>query len=99
MKIFFVLLSLVTIMACGEDNAIVGEDHGNISAGEFGTVLTQDEHVVGWGKSDCFSCHSAANIHQTDRSGTDLNLQAIQTLVEDEGLSGCADCHGTNGVE
>ena len=100
MKNFLIITVFLTVLtACGEDAVITGEDHGNISAGESGTILVQSEHEIGWGRTDCFECHNVENIHQTDRSGTGLNLEAIRALTEDEGLASCATCHGTNGVE
>jgi hypothetical protein len=91
---FFMLLS-----ACGEDNNVTGEDHGNIAASESGVILMQDEHEIGWGKTTCFDCRNSENIHQTDRTGTGLNLEAIEELTKDGGLDSCATCHGTNGVQ
>lgn len=101
MRVFVVLTFCFALFfaACAEDNDIVGEDHGNIAAGEMGLVLTQEEHEIGWEKSTCFDCHNIENIHQTDRTGTGLNLTAIRDITRDEGLSSCPDCHGTNGVE
>lgn len=90
----FMLLS-----ACGADNTVEGENYGNISAGTLGAVLIEAEHVSGWGKSDCFECHNMENIHQTDRSGTGLNLAAIRQLTKEQGLASCSICHGTNGVQ
>ncbi|MBI2091894.1 MAG: hypothetical protein HYY43_06485 [Deltaproteobacteria bacterium] len=98
---FIVLLAscILLLSACGEDNAVTGEDHGNIAASESGIILTQGEHEIGWGKAACFDCHNTENIHQTDRTGTGLNLEAIEELTKDGGLDSCATCHGTNGVE
>lgn len=98
MKLLGCLLAFVCIVGCGSDNTLTGEDHGNLAVGESGLILTQTEHEEGWGEANCFFCHNMANIHQTDRTGTGLNLEAIRTLTEEEGLDSCVDCHGTNGL-
>ena len=87
------------VAACGADNTIVGENYGNIAAGDLGAILTQSEHEVGWGEADCLLCHNMKNIHQNDQSGTGLNLEAIQALTEESGIASCAGCHGDNGVQ
>lgn len=94
------MLALAAILAaCGQYHDNPGENYGNIAAGESGIILTEAEHSIGWGKEDCFACHNDENIHQTDRTGTGLNLEAIRSLTEREGLGSCVACHGTNGVE
>ena len=99
--IFLLFASCILLLsACGSDNAtMAGEDYGNISTGVSGAVIVESEHSSGWGKSDCFECHNMGNIHQTDRSGTGLNLGAIRTLTEEQGLTSCSTCNGTNGVQ
>lgn len=101
MKIRYLITmcSLFLIAACGSNSAIEGEDYGDIAAGDSGTTLTQSEHPVGWGKSNCFECHNTVNMHMTDNTGTGLNLEAIRAMTEQEGLASCPTCHGTNGVE
>lgn len=96
--ILFLAVSM-TIASCGSYNDISGENYGDIAAGDSGITLTQAEHPVGWGKANCFECHMTENMHQTDRTGTGLNLQAIQDLTREQGLASCPICHGTNGVE
>ena len=95
----FLAASALVICACGSVSNTTGENYGDIAQGPGGITLVQSEHPVGWGKSNCFECHSDANIHQAGRSGTGLNLAAIRTLTEEQGLDSCATCHGTNGVE
>ena len=98
--IIFLSLFAVAIIGfgCGSDHDIDGEDHGNIVAGALGAILTQTDHPSGWGEANCFLCHNKDNIHQTDRSGTGLNLEAIRSLTETDGLESCSGCHGTNGL-
>ena len=98
MKKVLFILSVFLFAACGDANIPDGEDHGNIAAGDLGVVLTQTEHPLGWGEADCFLCHMTDNIHRTDRTGTGVNLEAVRSLVEEQGLASCADCHGTNGL-
>lgn len=95
----FFLAALVLVAACGSYGGISGENYGDIAAGDSGITLTQAEHQVGWGKTNCFECHMTENMHQTDRTGTGLNLEAIQDMTREQGLSSCPTCHGTNGVE
>ncbi len=100
MKILFIYMVLLLAFAsCGNLETIQGENYGDITATPAGLLLTQAEHETGWGKATCFDCHNLENIHQNDRSGTGLNLDAIRYMTETEGLSSCASCHGTNGVE
>lgn len=100
MKALFALLivSGLFLAQCGDENLLLGEDHGNIVAGSLGAVITQDEHVTGWGEANCFACHNTVSMHQTDRSGTGLNMAAIRQLTVDDGLESCVGCHGTNGL-
>lgn len=96
-----ILLGLVFLLfaGCGSFEVSDGEDHGNILNTALGLVLTQEEHAIGWGESNCFLCHQADNIHQINRTGLDsVNVATIQSTVLKEGLSSCDDCHGTNGV-
>lgn len=90
---------LALFCACGSANNIGGEDYGNIAAGPMGITLTQAEHPYGWSRADCYECHNDFNIHQEDRTGTGINLDAIRTMTENQGLASCATCHGTNGVQ
>lgn len=93
------LIALFALSSCGSYHDIAGENYGDIAAGDSGITLTEAEHPVGWGKSDCFQCHMSENMHQTDRTGTGLNLAAIREMTMNQGLSSCAGCHGTNGVQ
>lgn len=99
MKILFIYIALfLTLAACGSQEAIQGENYGDLTATDGGMLLTQGEHETGWGKDACFDCHNLENIHQNDRTGTGLNLGAIRYMTETDGLASCVNCHGTNGV-
>ncbi|MBI2343759.1 MAG: hypothetical protein HYV02_05465 [Deltaproteobacteria bacterium] len=98
-RIFCLLLcAVVGGVACGSEQ-LQGEDYGDLLVSPSGLVLTQDEHAVGWGKSDCTLCHNFNNLHLVDQTNTGINVTAIQDLVFSDGLDSCAVCHGTNGVE
>lgn len=87
------------IGACGNtQDPLTGENYGNLLATSGGLTLDVSKHELGWGKSQCDSCHNFNNIHLTDRTGTGINMQAVQNIVFTDGLSSCATCHGTNGV-
>ncbi|MGH7800022.1 MAG: hypothetical protein ACREOW_05245 [Thermodesulfobacteriota bacterium] len=91
------ILMLLGFLGCvSEDEG--GQNFGDIFDTPEGTVLTQEEHPDGWGRSDCFVCHPIFEIHRVDRTGTGLDLKAIREFVEEEGLDSCPLCHGDNGV-
>lgn len=69
---------------------------GSMLDGDEGLVLTRQEHPEGWDRSDCWECHVAAEIHRTGCT-PDVDLDAISDLVDAQGLSSCATCHGDNG--
>ena len=98
MKRLILILSLLGLLGCvSADDG--GQDFGNLFDSPEGTVLTEEEHPDGWGRSDCFFCHPIYEIHRVDRTGTGvLPLKEIQKLVEEEGLDSCPLCHGDNGV-
>ena len=83
---------------CVSEALITGSGYGNIAACTSGTFLTQAEHVTGWGESACFDCHNTENIHQTDHTGTGVNMAAIREQTRTDGLSSCGSCHGSNGL-
>ena len=91
------VLPLLALLSCvSSDNE--GQDFGDIFDSPEGTVLTEEEHPDGWGRSDCFVCHPLAVIHQVDRTGGQIPIDDIQEFVEQEGLASCPICHGDNGV-
>lgn len=88
------------VAACGADlEPLSGEDYGNILNSPGGLTLNEEKHTAGWGKSDCSICHNFNNIHLVDRTGTNIDMAAIREIVFTDGLTSCAVCHGTNGVE
>lgn len=93
------LMPLVLFSSCGDYNAINGEDYGNITTSPSSLVLTESEHGTGWGNADCLLCHSTENIHQVNRTGLNLDMEAIREIVEQRGQASCTGCHGDNGVE
>jgi hypothetical protein len=92
------VLALCGLIGCGGGNDN-GEDLGNLLDTAQGTHLTAAEHPDGYGRSDCFLCHPAEDIHLVDRTGFGvLPLADIRALVDRKGLQSCVLCHGDNGV-
>lgn len=99
MKRFLISLILSFLLfACGGSEFDEGEDYGDLLDTEEGLILTEEEHVGAWGRSDCTLCHNLENIHLTNRTDVPLDIEAIHDQAIAEGVAGCADCHGTNGV-
>ena len=103
MKSFLIVSSILALFAsaligCGNEEALNGEDYGNLLISPSGLTLTQSEHEVGWGKSQCDTCHNFNNIHLEDNTGLGVDVEAIREQVFTEGLSSCASCHGANGT-
>ncbi len=86
-------------VACSEIAEDEGEDFGNILDSPGGLVLEEEEHIYGWGRSDCLMCHNLNNIHLENRTGIDIDVEEIQEMTYEEGESVCMSCHGTNGTE
>ncbi|MBI4365906.1 MAG: hypothetical protein HY543_03715 [Deltaproteobacteria bacterium] len=84
--------------ACGASPVNSGENYGNIVATPAGLVLTEAEHVGGWGRSDCSTCHHLENIHLVNRSALAIDIAAIRAQALAEGDTGCPACHGANGA-
>lgn len=91
-----VILALVSA-GCGSA-VLTGEDYGDISASPSSLILTESEHLQGWGRSECNICHVFTNIH-IGTTAAGFNLADVRELVAAEGLSVCATCHGDNGVQ
>ena len=85
------------LTSCGNSTS-TGEDYGDLMASPSGLVLTQDEHEYGWNRSDCTACHQLYNIHISE-SESDFDMAAVRSQVEEEGITSCPTCHGTNGAE
>lgn len=100
MKRLVMALGIVSIslMACGDVEPLSGENYGDLITSPSGLTLTEGEHTIGWGKSNCFTCHEINNIHLVDHSGLGFDMEAIRDQTFTEGLTSCATCHGTNGA-
>jgi hypothetical protein len=93
------LLALAALLnSCGAVGFDEGEDYGNLLDSPDGLVLTQDEHEIGWAHTDCTMCHNLDNIHLTNRTDIEIDIDAIREEAIAGGIAVCADCHGTNGV-
>lgn len=66
--------------------------------GAEGLTLTEGEHEVGWGKAECTLCHQLENIHLENRTGLPIDIDQIHDDAIEDGVDGCPDCHGANGV-
>jgi len=89
------------LAACGSDAGPQSEDYGNLLASPGGLIVLEVEHPTGWTRPDCFGCHNVNNMHQVNRTGLPddvVDLPAIREVIENQGESSCAFCHGTNGV-
>ncbi|MBI4238421.1 MAG: hypothetical protein HY696_08395 [Deltaproteobacteria bacterium] len=98
MKRFWILSGVLLTAACGGSAVNEGENYGDLLASPAGLVLTEAEHEVGWGVAECTLCHNLENIHLVNRTTLSIDVEAIHEQTLDEGLAGCATCHGTNGV-
>ncbi|OFZ22528.1 MAG: hypothetical protein A2X94_02695 [Bdellovibrionales bacterium GWB1_55_8] len=79
----------ITASGCAVDRQV--EHYPNMR--DLSDGLTQANHAHGYLRLDCFSCHTAANIHQDDRSlGYGLAASAREQ-VDENGLASCVDCH------
>ena len=95
------ILLLAVAAGCGSDADPQSENYGNLLASPGGLVVLQEEHPTGWMRPDCFGCHNVNNIHQVNRTGLpddEVDLPGIRAIVQNEGESSCAMCHGSNGV-
>jgi len=87
------LLLGLLLAGCDQDPCA----RGSMLESEGGLVLTEAEHPSGWGLTTCTDCHALASLHRVGcTAGVDLD--AVTTKVEEDGLSSCAECHGDNGV-
>ncbi len=95
--LYSALLTAFFLASCGSE-VDTGEDYGNLFDTPEGLELTQEEHEVGWGNPECTLCHNLHNIHLENRTGIAIDIDAIREQAIEDGIDGCADCHGTNGV-
>jgi|APSaa5957512576_1039674.scaffolds.fasta_scaffold54350_1 hypothetical protein len=93
--LFFFCLAAIH---CGSEATDTGENFGDITDSPDSLVLTEEEHIYGWGRDDCTMCHNLNNIHLVDRTGIGLNMEDIQDITFEDGEDSCATCHGNNGT-
>lgn len=94
MRYVLTLLMISVLTACSVERQT--EDYHFQTTADLN--LTSANHVHGYTRTECFSCHLPQNIHQVDRLGAP-NFNLAQPSVEAYGLSSCRGCHGKNGVE
>ena len=93
MKVTIILLLMV---ACGKHDP-PAEDHGDI-IGDGKFLISADNHPQLFAQTNCFMCHQEFSIHTKDRiESLDIDLEYIQTRVEDDGINSCQECHGDYG--
>lgn len=85
------------LFGCGSSEVSEGENYGDLLNTAQGLTLTQGEHTIGWGNTQCTLCHNLENIHLVDRTGV-TDIKAVYNRAINEGISGCSVCHGNNGV-
>lgn len=91
------LFALALFLSCGE-GVENGEDYGDLLDSPEGLTLTEEEHEIGWGRSDCTTCHNLENIHLVNHTSLPIDIDSVHDQALEEGEAGCADCHGTNDV-
>ncbi len=82
------------LVGCGHDPC----PEGSMLDGDEGLVVTASEHGAAWGASQCDACHPSLTLHRTGCT-PDVDLEAIQAMVDQDGLDSCSLCHGDNGME
>ena len=89
-------LCLVSLLfgSCG-DQRDLSEEMSSPSPVEY--LLTPENHLEGYGLSECLFCHPIFQIHQKT-SNPDVNLEDIRETVEELGQDSCMYCHGGNGT-
>ena len=70
---------------------------GSMLESDGALVVTEAEHPTGWGDGACTDCHAVEALHR-GACTPDVDLDAVAVIVEEEGVEGCAQCHGDNGV-
>ena len=89
-----VTLGLLLAAACSYDELC---PRGSMLESDGALIVTESEHLSGWGNANCEECHSFAVIHRLGCT-PDVDLEALRLIVEEEGRDSCATCHGDNGV-
>ena len=88
-------LLLAALAACGPAEPCAG--WRDTLDGDGGLQLTESEHGLAWGQTQCFQCHQAWTIHPVD-CVEDGWLDSIDAAVDEEDPHGCTGCHGMNGT-
>lgn len=87
------MILLFFLFGCGAGECPAG----SMLESEQGLVVTEAEHPAAWGEADCAGCHALDALHrQSCVPGVDL--VELRAQVEEEGVEGCAACHGDLGV-
>ncbi len=90
---------LATLLASCEEHQIACEDLPDVVHGPAGLQLVPDDAHPGWGEARCMSCHSVERMHLRNCTGIpEVDVAAIRALVDEQGETVCATCHGDNGV-
>jgi len=98
----WILPAFLALAACGSDGSNQPENYGNLLASPGGLVVLHDEHPDGWGRPGCLVYHNTSYIHTVNRTGlpnAQIDLPGVRELVQLQGESSCAQCHGDNGVQ
>lgn len=88
-----VAIALSVLWGCAADPC---GDSGML-ASDQGLIVTEQEHPTGWGQAECAACHAFAALHRQGCT-QEVDLAAVRAIVDAEGTSSCAGCHGDNGV-
>ena len=71
--------------------------NGSMLDSPGGLQVLEDEHPAAWGDSVCAGCHSFDALHRQGCT-PDVDFVVLREIVDDEGESSCASCHGELGV-
>jgi hypothetical protein len=89
-------LLLLALAGCGDDPCAGTRD---LLASPSALTLTEAEHELGWGRSECFQCHQQFRIHEEDCIDVAaVDGAAIDEASDPDDTTTCVPCHGSNGV-
>lgn len=89
-------LAALLMLSCA-DGTDPCADRRDLQRSEAGLTVTRDEHVEGWGRADCATCHPAGTFHDVDcLDDVTLDIDALSAVTAPED---CVACHGDNGVD
>ncbi|MCP4805719.1 MAG: hypothetical protein GY913_35905 [Proteobacteria bacterium] len=80
------------LLACSSD-----EPCTDMTQSPGALTVTEEEHALGWGESECAQCHPAWTLHQRDCVGV-LDLEELEARTDLSDTTSCVACHGTNGA-